>query len=133
MNVKILMTASSIFSGVLGISFIFFPDEIVSYLGIEANVITLLFFQLLSSLYLGFGILNWMAKGTLIGGIYNRPIAIGNFMHFGVGAITLVKLVFIIQVHTEIIIPLTILYAIFAIAFAYVFMTNPNKVAGGKS
>ncbi len=132
MNVKILMTASALFSGVLGISFIFFPDDIVSYLGIEANTITLIFLQLLSSLYLGFAILNWMAKGTLIGGIYNRPIAIGNFMHFGVGAITLVKLVFNIQVHTEIIILLTILYVIFAIAFAYVFMTNPSKIAAEK-
>ena len=126
------MTASALFSGVLGISFIFFPDDIVSYLGIEANTITLIFLQLLSSLYLGFAILNWMAKGTLIGGIYNRPIAIGNFMHFGVGAITLVKLVFKIEVHTEIIIPLTIIYVIFAIAFAYVFMTNPRKIAAEK-
>jgi hypothetical protein len=70
--------------------------------------------------------LNWMAKGTRIGGIYNIPIAIGNFMHFGVGAMTLIKVVFGIQIHAEIIIPLTIIYGIFAISFAYVFMTNPG-------
>jgi|TARA_R110002051_G_scaffold173271_2_gene243631 hypothetical protein len=46
----------------------------------------------MSALYLGFGILNRMAKGTIIGRIYNRPIAIGNLMHFEVGAIVLVKI-----------------------------------------
>ena len=76
---------------------------------------------------MGFGILNWMAKGTLIGGIYNRPIAIGNLMHFGVGAIALVKVVSNIQIHSVIIISLTIVYVIFAILFAYVFRTNPTK------
>ena len=71
--------------------------------------------------------LNWMAKGTLIGGIYNRPIAIGNLMHFGVGAIALVKVISTVQTHSEIIISLTIAYVIFAILFAYVFRTNPTQ------
>jgi len=99
----------------------------MEYLNIEPNPITILFLNILSALYLGFGILNWMAKGTLIGGIYNRPIAIGNLMHFGVGAIALVKVVSNNQTHSEIIISLTVIYAIFAILFAYVFRTNPTK------
>ena len=68
-----------------------------------------------------------MAKGTLIGGIYNKPIAIGNLMHYGVGTIALVKIISNIQTHSEIIISLTAVYAIFAILFAYVFRTNPIK------
>ena len=82
--------------------------------------------NILSALYLGFGILNWMAKGTLIGGIYNKPIAIGNLMHFGVGAIALIKVISSIQTHTGIIIVLTAIYLIFAILFAYVFRTSPT-------
>ena len=81
----------------------------------------------MSALYLGFGILNWMAKGTLIGGIYNRPIAIGNLMHFGVGAIALVKISSNIQIHSEIIISLSAVYVIFTLLFAYVFRTNPTN------
>jgi hypothetical protein len=76
---------------------------------------------------LGFGILNWMAKGTLIGGIYNRPIPIGNFMHFGVGAIALVKVVSKIETHSGIIISLTAVYVVFAVLFAYIFRTNPIR------
>ncbi len=121
------MTLSAIFLALLGILFSFLPNEIATYLNIEQNAITILFFKMLSALYLGFGILNWMAKGTLIGGIYNRPIAIGNLMHFGVGAIALIKMLFIIKTHSEIIIVLAVLYTVFALFFAYVFRTNPSK------
>jgi len=128
MNTKLLMTISALFLGITGLVLSFFPKEIIAYLNDETNVITTLILQIIGSLYLGFGMLNWMAKGTRIGGIYNRPTAIGNFMHFGVGAITLVKVVFGIPIRTEIIIPLTIIYGIFAMCFAYVFMTNPDKL-----
>ncbi len=126
MNTKVLMTSSALLLAVIGIFLSFFPNEIVDYLDIESNILTLLFLQIMSALYLGFGILNWMAKGTLIGGIYNKPIAIGNLMHFGVGAIALVKTVSNIQTHSEIIISLTLVYVIFALLFAYAFRKNPT-------
>ena len=127
MNTKILMTSSALLLACIGILLSFLPNEVMEYLNVEPNTITILFLNILSALFLGFGILNWMAKGTLIGGIYNRPITIGNLMHFGVGAIALVKVVSNIQTHSEIIIALTVVYAIFAILFAYVFKTNPTK------
>ena len=127
MNTKILMTSSALFLATIGILLSFLPNEIVEYLNVEPNIITILFLKIMSALYLGFGILNWMAKGTLIGGIYNRPIAIGNLMHFGVGAIALVKISSNIQIHSEIIISLSAVYVIFALLFAYVFRTNPTK------
>ena len=132
MNTKILMTSSAIFLVIIGILLSFLPNEIADYLNVEPNIITILFLKIMSALYLGFGILNWMAKGMLIGGIYNRPIAIGNFMHFGIGAIALVKVVPNIQTHSEIIISLTVVYVIFAILFAYVFRTNPTKTGKKK-
>ncbi len=128
MKTKILMISSAVFLAIIGTFLSFFPNEIAEYLNVDPNVITILFLKILSALYLGFGILNWMAKGTLIGGIYNRPIAIGNLMHFGVGAIALVKVVSNIETHSEIIIFLTVVYVIFAILFAYVFKTNPTKI-----
>ena len=127
MNTKILMTSSALFLATIGILLSFLPNEIVEYLNVEPNIITILFLKIMSALYLGFGILNWMAKGTLIGGIYNKPIAIGNLMHFGVGAIALVKVVSNIQTHSEIVISLTVVYMIFAILFVYIFRTNPTK------
>jgi hypothetical protein len=126
MKTKLLMTSSALFCAIIGILLSFLPNEIAEYLSVEPTTITILFLKILSALYLGFAILNWMAKGTLIGGIYNRPIAIGNLMHFGVGAIALVKVISNIQTHSEIIIFLTVFYVIFALLFAYVFKTNPT-------
>ena len=127
MNTKIVMTSSALFYAIIGIILSFLPNEIADYLNVEDNIITILFLNIMSALYLGFGILNWMAKGTLIGGIYNRPIAIGNLMHFGVGAIALVKISSNIQIHSEIITSLSAVYVIFALLFAYVFRTNPTN------
>lgn len=128
MNTKVIMISSCIFLGALGITFTFIPDEIISSLNGTPNPISTLSLQLLGALYLGFAMLNWMAKGSLIGGIYNRPIAIGNFMHFAVGSLALIKIISKIHVHSEIVISLTAVYSIFAILFGYVFRTNPSRI-----
>ena len=127
MNTKLLMTTSAIFLAIIGALLSFLPNETATYFNVESNLVTILFLKIMSTLYLGFGILNWMAKGTLIGGIYNRPIAIGNLMHFGVGAIALIKVVSNIKTHSGIIVSLTAVYLIFALLFAYVFKTNPTN------
>ena len=126
MKTKFLMTSSALFYGIIGTLLLFLPIEIAEYLSIEPTIITILFLQILSTIYLGFGILNWTAKGSLIGGIYNKPIVLGNLLHFAVGAIELIKVIFNIQAHKEIIIFLTVFYVIFALLFAYVIKTNPT-------
>jgi hypothetical protein len=128
MNTKIVMISSSVFLGATGAVLTFLPNEIISSIGISPNPISTLSFQLLGALYLGFAMVNWMAKGSLIGGIYNKPIAVGNFMHFLVGALALVKFASNFQTHSEVVISLTVVYAIFAVLFAYVFRTNPSKI-----
>ena len=126
MKTKFLMTSSALFCGIIGILLLFLPNEIAEYLNVEPTIISILFLKILSALYLGFGILNWTVKGSLIGGIYNRPIALGNLLHFVVGSIELVKVISNIQIHREIIIFLTALYIIFGVLFAYVLKNNPT-------
>ena len=126
MKTKLLMTSSALFCGIIGTLLLFLPIEIAEYLGVEPTIITILFLKILSAIYLGFGILNWTAKGTLIGGIYNKPIVLGNLLHFAVGAIELIKVISNIKTHREIIIFLTVFYVIFALLFAYVIKTNPT-------
>lgn len=128
MNSKLLMKFSSFFLGVIGIVLTFLPKEILEYLKIEPDEITILILQILGSFYLCLGLINWMVKGTLIGGIYNKPIAAGNFMHFMVSALALLKLVFKIQTHIEILVSLTIVYSVFAVSFAYLLKTNPQSI-----
>lgn len=127
MNTKLLMTASAVILGIIGIALSFIPKEITEYFSIESNLISIVSFQLLGALYLGFAMMNWMARGTTIGGIYNKPIAIGNFMHFGVGVFALVKIINELELYKIIFIALAVIYAVFAISFAYVFRTHPTK------
>ena len=72
MNTKILMVASSIFLMIFGLGFTFIPEEISELLNAGMNQTSILFLQILGSLYLGFGMLNWISKNNLIGGIYSK-------------------------------------------------------------
>ena len=60
MNTKSLMVASAIFLMISGLLLTFIPEEISQYLNAGTNQTSILFLQILGSLYLGFGMLNWM-------------------------------------------------------------------------
>jgi hypothetical protein len=70
--------------------------------------------------------INWMCKEMLIGGIYSRPVATGNLMHFLVGALTLIKGAFA-NPDTPRLWAAAIVYAAFAGAFSMVIFTSPVK------
>jgi hypothetical protein len=118
------MVASSLFLGLLGLSATFLPQEILSLLEQEATVTLALLTQLMGALYLGFAILNWMAKTVLIGGIYAKPLSQGNFCHFVIGAITLWKHAF--DTPSIALWVVAGLYAIFAITFGTISFTHPK-------
>lgn len=126
MNTRILMMASAFFLGALGISFTFLPEEILQYLHIAENQLLTLLLQVLGALYLGFAVLNWMTKNSIIGGIYGRPLIVSNFLHFGVSAIALLKVAFKSE-HVSLVWTWTIFYTVLAVAFAYMWFANPKK------
>jgi hypothetical protein len=125
-NSKLLMTMSALFLGAIGVVLQFFPREVLTLIETSANGEMVLFVQITGALYLGFALMNWMAKAVLIGGIYARPLAIGNFLHFVVGAMALTKFSLNLQTFNVILL-LTIIYALFAVFFGFVFFTNPTK------
>ena len=120
------MIASAIFMLVCGVLLQFIPHEILERTGSPSSGSGPLFLQLAGALFLGFAFTNWMAKGVLIGGIYARPLAIGNFAHFLIGALALVKYAFATEQNFAVW-ALAAVYTVFAIAFGYVFFTNPAK------
>lgn len=85
------MAASAVAMGAAGIAGSFLPQELLTALHVPAGAVPTLMVQLHGAVLLAFAMVNWMAKDSLIGGIYNRPVAVGNLMHFAVGAITLAK------------------------------------------
>ena len=127
MNTKILMILSGYFMFVAGVIFSFFPQEALKMLGETANPITVIILQITGALYFGFGILNQMAKGNLMGGIYSRPIALGNFMHFLVAGIALLKSTAVFN-NSPYIWAAAAIYLGFAIAFGLVVFMHPKEV-----
>ena len=126
MNTKTLMIISAIFLAVNGFGFTFFPNEIAGLLINDDNYIFILILQILGALYLGFSILNWMSKTNLIGGIYSKPLLIGNLLHFFTASMALIKLTSKVETNLQLIFSYTIIYSLFTLFFGYVFFTNPS-------
>lgn len=122
MNTKHLMIASAVVMGMTGIGLSFFPQEISGSLGMEGTPPIIL--QLMGALYFGFAMINWTAKANLIGGIYSRPVAIGNLAHFVIGVLALIKLT-LGGAGLHYLWVAALGYSVFAILFSYVFMTTP--------
>ena len=76
------MVLSALFMAALGLFTLFAPDKVLGMHGTPPDNATMLLIQMMGALYLGFASLNWAARGVLIGGIYARPVAMGNFTHF---------------------------------------------------
>jgi hypothetical protein len=125
MDTRIILSACAIFVGILGIILLFLPNEIALYLGAGTSNLTLILLQLLGGLYFGFAMLNWMAKGALIGGIYSRPLVVGNLAHFFTGGLALGKVMFNQTELPGLLWILVLCYAVFAILFGLLLNRHP--------
>jgi hypothetical protein len=123
-NTKLVLGASALVLGAAGIAASFLPHEILGALGVPPSPVLAVLVQLLGATWFAFAMVNWAARGSLIGGIYNRPVAIGNLTHFVIGALALVKVVMAGE-HALVVIVAAAIYALFAIAFALVFFSSP--------
>src|SRR5690606_25412296 len=91
MKTKIVMIMTALYFIVTGLGFTFLPEEIIRFFDTQTNRFLLLIFQLLGAAYLGLGMTSWISRNSLIGGIYNRPLVLGNFLYFLLGAFASVK------------------------------------------
>ena len=127
MNTKILMTSGAILFALIGINLILFPKEILNHLELGVSDTLEILMQTLGSLYYGLAMLNWMSKGNLIGGIYNRPIVVANLTHFEVAVLVLIKGIYTNQILSYIIWIITIIYSIFTILFGIVLLKHSDN------
>ena len=91
MNTKLLMTISSVLLGLAGIFALFAPENFLAMLGVPmVNPLSILI-QLLGAFYFSNALINWTAKDSAIGGIYARPVSLGNLSHFFIGTLIFAK------------------------------------------
>lgn len=126
MNTKIVMTLSAIIMAIIGISASFIPHEILTYIGLSTIHPLPLLIQIMGAMYLAFAMINWFAKNNLIGGIYGKPIAIGNFTHFVIASLALVKGINF-GTSSSVVLAIAVTYIIFAVLFAYIAFGNSIK------
>ena len=125
MNTRLLMAVSSLFLGIAGLFASFAPHELLAFLGSPATGPLPILVQLIGALYFGFALVNWTAKDNIIGGIYSRPVSLGNLAHFAIGALALAKGQ-TSGVGNRIMLVLLAVYAIFAVLFGWlVFGRSP--------
>lgn len=122
-----MMTLSAATLAALGISASFLPQEILSRAAMTVDGFSVALIQIAGALYIGFAMLNWSAKGSLLGGIYGRPIVLANFAHFAIGGIVLVKIVAAGQLRVDVAV-LTAVYLVFAAWFGFaLFGPGPRQ------
>jgi hypothetical protein len=119
------MSASALALALLGLPCIFAPDVVLQRLAGSTTAGAELMVQITGALYLGFAGLNWMGKANLMGGIYGRPVAIGNLLHFLVAAIAIFKTAQATGV--RFLWPIGLGYASFALGFALIVFRNPLR------
>ena len=126
MKTKFVMMASSGVLGAAGVAASFLPEEILSRTTLPPEPVLVIGLQILGALYLGFALINWFARDTVIGGIYSKPLSLGNFGHFMIGALVLGKALTAGPASMELW-AASLLYGTFALLFGYIMFTHPVK------
>ena len=126
MHTKLLMILSAAFMALLGLAATFMPQELVVHFDSFPEGAVVLVVQVAGALYLGFAMLNWMARANLMGRIYSRPVAMGNFLHFMIVALALGRAMVAGQLPPVLGVGAGI-YVIFAVWFGTVLFAQPRK------
>jgi hypothetical protein len=128
MHTRLLMSASAIVMAALGLVATFAPQETLAALGSTSDGLAVLLAQIAGALYLGWAAVNWMSRANLVGGIYNRPVALGNFLHFTVVALASLKML-LAGHHPPVLVAGAVVYAAFCVWFGLVLFTHPGNAA----
>lgn len=122
---RLILSLSAIVLGLAGAAAMFAPDELGGLLGEPRSPALSLAIQLAASGLIGFACLDWMSRGSRIGGIYGRPVAIGNLALCTTAALALGKTA--ADAHDPVaIIALASVFGALALAFAWLaFVRDP--------
>jgi hypothetical protein len=126
---RLLMSASAIVLGLLGVTATFAPDDVIVRMGLPKSRLADLLVQIIGGVYLGFGMLNWMAKGSVMGGIYGRPLVMGNLLHFVTSGLAILSRV------TELssLWAFAVVYLFFGAGFGLLLVRHPPRPAASRS
>lgn len=125
---RYILTMSAIILFALGGPSLFLADEIAKRF-LAAAPAGEAFAQVAAAGALGFAITNWMSRGSRIGGIYARPLALGNLLLFAIATSAIARPAFA-GLLPPVAIFLTIALGATALAFAWLAFAHDPIEAG---
>jgi hypothetical protein len=126
-NTRALLIASTIFNGMMGLLTSFLPQEVLKITYLPTSPVNVLLLQILSAFYIGLAMINFMSKDAVIGGIYNRPILMGNIAYHSISSIALVKYALNQGMFSTTLITMTVVYCALSLGFLRLFFVVPGK------
>lgn len=126
MSTRILLIASGLFLFVPGLAASFFPQEVLFYARMQPTDLGILLVQATGALYAGFGVVNWAARGNPLGWDYNRPLVLGNFLHFTMMTFALAKAL-VAGTLNPTVAALGVPYLLFAASFGKTLVARPAR------
>jgi hypothetical protein len=125
MKATLLLSVSALSLAVLGLACLFAPTATLSALLLgPANLFPALPGQLLGAALLGLAALNWLSRGSAVGGIYGRPLVVANLAHFLVGALVLLRPALVLPFQASRWLLLAF-YAVFGFLFLRLLLRRP--------
>jgi hypothetical protein len=129
MYTRLLFLSSGLLLMVLGVLLSFLPTEIASFMGYTEGFAIPMALQLLGAVYFGYGMFNFMSKGAVVGGIHGRPLVVGNFSHFLIAALALMKAQELLAAFPWLWV-LTAVFGLLAVAFGRLLFYSPLATNG---
>lgn len=122
------MGSSAMALAATGLILTFGASEVAGALGAEGSGFSALSLQLLGAAQIGWAMTNWMARESMFGGIYGRPLVVGNLLHFFAGGSALLKSSLLGSSRAVLLV--AVVYAVLAIGFGWLLFHNPIRNAG---
>lgn len=88
---RTLLIISGVINGIAGTVLTFIPEELLLRTDGKAGEAAILLVSVTGAAMLGFGMMNYMGRNAIYGGIYGKPIILGNLLFHTVAAVHLIK------------------------------------------
>lgn len=125
MSSRTILTITSILLFATGGLAVFAADEVAGLMELEVSFETRIFAEFAGIGMLALAVQNWMSRARPIGGVYARPLGLGNLLFFSTSALTLGRYLAAETLPREMIAVCGV-FALLALAFAWlVFFSQP--------
>jgi hypothetical protein len=121
---KITIYTNIFYTLIVGLTFSFAPGNFLLAIGETDTELSTMFVQTIGAFFISYAGMNWMAKDSVLGGIYGKSLTFGNTLFYVMTAFMSYKL----SSFSTVIIGFSVLHTFFAVSYYMMMSTNPVKV-----